>query len=147
MVLVAPAPAAPAVALGADARQQLLDAYRNRDSVRFAVEHVLTHRLPSDELVAQIITDSLSGTPEATATWPMQAIIEDVSAGVGGIDVPTLVVAGDHDVVEPVGLLAEHVVPSLPTAHLEVIADSGHLIPIEQPRALAGLIETFVDSL
>ena len=147
LVLVAPAPAAPAAVLDDAAQRQLLGAYANRDTVRFAIEHVLTHHLPGDEIIEQIVADSLSGTPAATATWPTAATNEDVSAGVGAIDVPTLVIAGRHDHVEPLTLLADHVVPSIPSARLEVVEDSGHLIPLEQPRELAALIETFVDSL
>jgi pimeloyl-ACP methyl ester carboxylesterase len=138
---------APAEPMDAGARQQLLGVYADPGSVRGAVEHVLTHRLPGEEVVEQIVADTLSGTAEATATWSLHAIAEDVSAGAESIDVPALVVAGEHDVVEPVALMAGHVVPSLPDARLEVVADSGHLIPLEKPRELAELIDAFVASL
>jgi hypothetical protein len=49
--------------------------------------------------------------------------------------------------VEPVSLLAEHVVARIAGAALEVISDSGHLIPLEQPQQVADRITAFVDRL
>ena len=143
LVLVAPAPAAPAVEFDDDARRQLLANYDTPDSVRLGVDHV-TYAPLSDELRAQIVTDSLAGSPAATSAWPMSAITEDVSAGVGRIDVPTLVVGADHDPVEPVDTLRDHVVAAIPGARLAVIPDSGHLIPLEQPKLLAQAITAFL---
>jgi pimeloyl-ACP methyl ester carboxylesterase len=144
VVLVAPAPAAPAVILDDRAGRQLLAAYTDADSVRGAIDQVLTHRPLSEALRTQIVEDSLAGTPAATAAWPLGAINEDASAGVGEIAVPVLIIGADHDVVEPVDLLREHVYARLPTAQLEVISDCGHLIPLEQPEQLASLIGGFV---
>jgi pimeloyl-ACP methyl ester carboxylesterase len=83
--------------------------------------------------------------PAATAAWPLAAITEDVSRGVREIDVPTLVVGADHDVVEPVELLREHVVAVIPGARLVEIPDCRHLIPIEQPERLANEIASFIE--
>jgi pimeloyl-ACP methyl ester carboxylesterase len=144
LVLVAPAPAKAAVDLDDDARRRLLSAYESADSVRFAIDNVLTSRRLGDALRKQIVSDSLAGSPAATAAWPLSAIAEDVSASVHEIDVPTLVVAADHDVVEPVDLLREHVVAAIPNARLAVIPDCGHLIPLEQPKRLADEIASFI---
>jgi pimeloyl-ACP methyl ester carboxylesterase len=70
----------------------------------------------------QIVEDS----PAATAAWPLAAITEDVPRGVREIDVPTLVVGADHDVVEPLELLREHAVAVIPGARLVEIPDCGH---------------------
>ena len=72
-------------------------------------------------------------------------ISEDVSSALAGIDVPVLVLGADHDPIEPVSLLAEHVVARIAGAALEVISDSGHLIPLEQPQQVADRITAFVD--
>jgi len=147
LVLVATAPAKPAVSLDDDARRQMLCAYESAESVLFAVDHVGGYRPLSEQVRAQIVADSLAGSPAATAAWPMGAIAEDVSEGVETIDVQTLVVGADHDVVEPVNLLREHVVGVLPNARLVVIPECGHFIPLEQPEALAQEIRSFVASL
>jgi 3-oxoadipate enol-lactonase len=145
LVLGAPAPAAPAVELDDDARRQLLGAYAGPDSVRFAIDHVLSHRALGDELMEQIVEDSLAGSPAATPAWPLAAITEDVSRGVREIDVPTLVVGADHDVVEPLELLREHAVAVIPGARLVEIPDCGHLIPLEQPERLTNEIASFIE--
>jgi len=59
------------------------------------------------------------------------------------IDVPVLVIAGEHDRVEPVAVMRSHVLPALANARLEVIPGSGHLIPLEQPARLAERIAAF----
>jgi pimeloyl-ACP methyl ester carboxylesterase len=146
LVLVAPAPAAPAVTFDDAARQELLSNYQSPESVRRGVENVIYQAL-APEVMEQIVADSLAGIPAATAAWPMGAISEDVSAGVGEIEVPVLVVGADHDGVEPVDLLRDHVVAALPNARLVVVTESGHFIPLEQPYALAEEIRSFVASL
>jgi pimeloyl-ACP methyl ester carboxylesterase len=58
-----------------------------------------------------------------------------------------LVLGADHDPIEPVSLLAKHVVARIAGAALEVISDSGHLIPLEQPQQVADHITAFVERL
>jgi len=146
LVLVAPAPATPAVTFDDAARQVLLSNYQSPESVRRGVEAV-TYQDIAPEAMEQIVADSLAGTPAATAAWPMGAISEDVSEGVGEIEIPVLVVGADHDLVEPVALLRDHVVAGLPNARMVVVTESGHFIPLEQPDALADEIRSFVESL
>ncbi len=58
----------------------------------------------------------------------------DVRARLGEIDCPTLVVAGDQDNTVPLAakrLLAERI----PHSRLEIIANSGHATPVDQPEA------------
>lgn len=57
----------------------------------------------------------------------------------GGIDCPTLVVAAAQDQMRS-RAEAEELRDGIPGATLEVVEDSGHLIPLEQPAALAALI-------
>ncbi len=147
LALVAPAPAAPVGPLPDEARTGLLSAYADRESVLATVDGVLTHTRLSDPLREQVVGDSLGGTPAATVAWPTATISEDVSADLGDIDVPVLVIGAEHDVVEPVDLLEAHVAAAIPGARLGVIADSGHLIPLEQPGRLADRLAAFAASL
>ena len=57
----------------------------------------------------------------------------------GGIRCPTLVVAAAEDGLRSLEE-AREMTDALPDATMEVIADSGHMIPIEAPRRLAALI-------
>lgn len=147
VVLIAPAPAAPAAPITDEFRQQLLGAYLTRDGVLEGLEIVGSYEGLSPELREQVVSDSMAGAPQAREAWPNTMISEDVSSALAGIDVPVLVLGADHDPIEPVSLLAEHVVARIAGAALEVISDSGHLIPLEQPQQIADRITAFVDRL
>ncbi len=62
------------------------------------------------------------------------------------IDVPTLVVAGEQDAITPVATLRE-IHAGIRASRLEVIADSGHVPPVEQPEAFARVLESFLAAL
>lgn len=145
VVLVAPAPARPAE-IPDEVRAQMALAYTSRESVLATLDRVLSHAALTDELREQVVADSLGGSPGAKREWPASAIVEDVSADLARIDVPVLVVAADHDQVEPVELMQSNVVGLIGGARLEVIAGSGHLIPLERPAELSDLIAEFRDS-
>jgi len=64
----------------------------------------------------------------------------------GEIVTPALVMAGEHetpDFAAMAALLAE----TMPASVLEIVTDSGHLVPMEQPRAAARALLTFLGSL
>jgi 3-oxoadipate enol-lactonase len=67
----------------------------------------------------------------------------DLSAALGSITAPTLVIAADNDATFPV----EHsraIANAIPGARLEVIADSGHAMIIEQAQRAAEVFLDFV---
>jgi pimeloyl-ACP methyl ester carboxylesterase len=146
LALVAPAPASPKT-LPDEARAQMLSAYENRDSVIATLENVLSHKKLSDALRAQVVEDSLAGTTGAQRTWPTSAIAEDVSANVGTIDVPVLILAGEHDLVEPVEFLRETVARQIPGAEFRVIKGIGHLVPLEGPEELTTELRAFIEGI
>ena len=111
------------------------------------LDTVLRYAPLSDALREQVIEDSLAGAEQAKQGWPTHTIVEDVSANLDQIDVPVLVIAGNQDKLEPAEVMESHVVAKIPGARLEVIADSGHLIPLEQPQALSERIATFRDTI
>jgi pimeloyl-ACP methyl ester carboxylesterase len=63
------------------------------------------------------------------------------------IDVPVLVLAGEHDQVEPPDILREHLLPYVRHARFDVIPKSGHLLPLEAPDAVATALEYFLTRL
>lgn len=145
VVLVAPAPAKP-VTVPETVRTQMAGAYLSRDTVIATLDGVLRHSALSEELREQIVDDSLAGSSGAKREWPASAILEDVSADLAEIDVPVLVVVGRQDRVEPIEVMKSHVLAEIPGARLEVIDDSGHLIPLEQPGELSDRIAAFRDA-
>jgi pimeloyl-ACP methyl ester carboxylesterase len=68
----------------------------------------------------------------------------DVRARLGEIACPTLIVAGDEDTTVPLAskhLLAERI----PHSRLEIIADSGHATPVNQPEAFNRVVFQFLE--
>ena len=96
------------------------------------------------EVRAQIIADNLAAAPQAKLAWPTSMAYEDISAEVGRIAVPTLVLAGEHDRLDPVEQHRREVLPRIAGARLEIIPGSGHLVPVDEPMALAQAIHAFV---
>jgi pimeloyl-ACP methyl ester carboxylesterase len=145
LILVAPATPTPSH-LPEEAKQQQVHAYDNRETVIQTIAF-LTARTPDAETVEQIVQDSLSGTPEAKLAWPISAMLEDISPEVSKITVPTLVLAGEHDQLDSVEQHRREVIARISGARLEIISDSGHLLPIDEPVRTARAIDQFVRQL
>jgi pimeloyl-ACP methyl ester carboxylesterase len=141
LVLVAPASPLPQH-LPEEARQAQLHAYDSRETALAAIDF-LTVRRPDDATVEQLLQDSLAGSPAAKRAWPTIAAYEDISAQVNNIAVPTLLLAGDQDRQDPVELQRRETLPLIENARLEIIPDCGHLIPVDQPSAMANAIASF----
>ena len=99
------------------------------------------------ELRQQIVEDSLRAGDEARLEWPKYGLAQGVSAGLFDVDIPVLVLAGNHDKVEPPAVLAEHLLPLMSHASMTVLQDTGHLSPLEVPDQVASHITTFTAQL
>jgi pimeloyl-ACP methyl ester carboxylesterase len=142
LVLVAPASPLPQNMPEA-AREAQRHAYDTRENVLQAIPF-LTARPPDEVTVEQIVEDSLRGSAAAKLAWPTSAAFEDISAQVQNINVPTLILAGDQDRVDPLHQQQTEVLPRISRAQLEVVRDSGHLSPIDQPGQVAEAIRGFL---
>lgn len=58
------------------------------------------------------------------------------------VDVPAIVVVGEHDGATPPALCAEFA-RLIPGARFEVIKNAGHIVPVEQPEMLTEIIRAF----
>src|SRR6202041_2382712 len=88
LILVAPAQPTPR-RNPEEMRQGQLHAYDNSENVLKTIgSGRLTARPPSPEILEQVVEDSLSGSREATMAYPMESILEDISAEVANINVP-----------------------------------------------------------
>lgn len=89
------------------------------------------------ESMAALHKDSYIKTIEATTLY-------DRAASVERIDVPTLLVYGEHDTLTPPAIgsaLQEKIVDS----EFEIIKDAGHLVNIEQPDAFNRRVLAFLE--
>ena len=143
LVLVAPSPAQGKL-LPDDIREGMKGAYAVAESTTWTIDNVLAELPLSQPLRRQIIEDSVGGATAAKHSWPAGGISEDVSADLGRINVPVLVIGGEKDKVDGIELLENVVVPSLPGAQLTVIPGVGHLSPLEAPQEVAFRIDSFL---
>jgi pimeloyl-ACP methyl ester carboxylesterase len=129
-----------------DAMQAQLHAYDNRATALAAIDF-LTVRRPDAITLEQLLQDSLGGSQGAKLAWPTSTAHEDISNQVTKIAVPTLILVGDQDRQDPEELQRREVLPLIEGARLEIVPDCGHLIPVDQPAAMAKAITKFVDSI
>lgn len=146
LALVAPAPAKPAAAITPEYQEFLSHAYDTDESVIAARDTILTATSLSKDLKSQIAADSRNATAGARTEWPLHGIAADITGRTCAIDVPTLVVAGEHDRVEPVGVLRENLLPYLAHAELRIIPRTGHLVPLEAPADLTRTLQALLPS-
>jgi pimeloyl-ACP methyl ester carboxylesterase len=144
LVLVAPSPPPP-MAIPPEAREAMLGAYATRESVGATIDQVLTAKAPSPKDREQVIEDSLRGAPQAKAAWPQFISQEDITREVAAIDVPTIVIAGELDRVDSVGVLKAELLPRIRRAMLHVLPGTWHLSPLESSQKLARLIGDFAE--
>jgi 2-succinyl-6-hydroxy-2,4-cyclohexadiene-1-carboxylate synthase len=78
--------------------------------------------------------DGLAASLRSTGTGTQEPLWERL----GEIDVPVLVLAGRHD--EKFRVIGERMAELLPNSILEVIADAGHSVHLEQPEATAAAV-------
>jgi len=90
-----------------------------------------------------ILTTSLEGVVGAAEAMRDRP---DSTPLLKSIDVPTLVVVGDEDVITP-PKEAQVLAAGIPGARLEVIPGSGHLSSLERPAAFNTALSDFVGSL
>ena len=70
----------------------------------------------------------------------------DVRGQLSSFSIPTLVVCGLDDKMTPLPhskFLRDHIAG----AHLEVVSDAGHMVMLEQPDIVSGLLADFLDSI
>ena len=67
----------------------------------------------------------------------------DVSGDLGHIDVPTLVVVGEHDAISPPAEMSE-IAKAIPGAQFETVPGAGHMTPFEKPDEFNAIVETFL---
>jgi 3-oxoadipate enol-lactonase len=139
---VAPSPPAPTV-LPQEQREALLHAYDSTESIAYVRDHILTALPLTEEQRVQVIEDSLRGAPQAKRAWPTGMMLEDIRSDVSLINVPTLVLSGDRDQVDPTERLRQELLPYIAGAKLQVLPGTGHLSMLEAPKAVAQAIDRF----
>jgi pimeloyl-ACP methyl ester carboxylesterase len=144
LILVAPAAPGP-MHRPLDVREGMVKAMNSDAAIQQAIDNMLTAKRLSPELNAQIIEDGMRGSPEAKRAWPLATSQEDITEQAGRIEVPTLVISGELDKVDPAAELRSELLPYIPHAEMKIIPGTGHLSPLESPIEVAELIKYFLD--
>jgi pimeloyl-ACP methyl ester carboxylesterase len=97
-------------------------------------------------MIERCVEDEVAVEKPAWLWWLEVGSRIDISSEVAALDLPVLVIAGDNDKV--LGLrTAIEVARGLQDAELRFVGEGGHLVPLEQPEAVAISIRRFVDDL
>jgi pimeloyl-ACP methyl ester carboxylesterase len=104
-------------------------------------------RITTDEReVAQILEANPRGRVWRSFLVEQRAMLTELPglvAGLPGIDVPTMVLAGERDHLVPLNT-ARALASALPAAQLRILAGAGHDLPLEAPEAVASAIVELV---
>ncbi len=146
LVLVAPSPPSP-MRVPLAVRQDMVSAYDSRESILATVRQMLAASPLQPDDLETIVQDSLRGAPAAKVAWPLAASQEDISAQAALIRVPTLVISGEKDQVDPPAVLQQELMTRIPHATLHILSGIGHLSPLEAPGDLSDLIRDFATPL
>jgi pimeloyl-ACP methyl ester carboxylesterase len=138
LVLVASSPPTPEP-MEDNERERLLNAYGKRDAALETNRKIA--KLPINPVdLEQLIEDNLRCAKTAWRAWLEVGSKEDTSNLVSSITCKTLIVAGGADGGLPAPILEREIKTRISGSSLEIIPGSGHLLPLEVPLALAGLI-------
>ena len=97
--------------------------------------------------IHRVVIDTMSAIDPAAYVIGARAVwLADQRGRAAAIDVPTLVLVGDEDVITPPSL-SEELTALIPGAKLEVIAAAGHLANLEQPLAFNMAIDGFLSEI
>lgn len=115
------------------------------DMNRFSLERSSKLGLPPqrfEETVQQMSSKSVPSYVASTwATWT-----GDYRPMLAGIDVPSLVVHGERDMIAP-RELSEEIARGIPGARLETVANAGHVTNADAPEAFDNLLRMFWSSV
>ena len=127
-------------------RDAMAERARKEGSRGVAAELVpkLLARPPQLE-VAREVTEMIERQPVAGIIGALRALRErpDSTPLLAEIRVPVLVVAGDDDQIAPAAGM-EEMARAIPGAEFVLIPKSGHLSPLEQPRAFNAALNAFL---
>ncbi|MFF0095432.1 alpha/beta fold hydrolase [Streptomyces canus] len=129
-----------AIAAPPDRRQSSIGVVELAESGRFdeAVDLVSGAVAPARPDVTALASAMARGLGAEVFKAQQLAVLDrrDRTSEIAKIAVPTLIVAGDADVITPLRL-SEEMASSIPDAELHVLAGIGHLSPLEAPAAVA----------
>ena len=137
---------------GRTAREEMAELARTRGAAAVAERMVpkllgRTTQQTQPPLVQQV-TEMVTRSPVPGLAGASLAMKErpDSTELLATIDVPTLVVVGQEDVITPPAV-ARSLTNAIPSAALTTIAGAGHVTPLEAPTAVSRVFAEFLDAV
>lgn len=96
---------------------------------------------------AQALSDVMRTDPAAWRGWLERGTREDWSDTIGVIALPTLIIAGAEDGDLDAAAQRRLNMPHYSRSSIEILPDAAHLMPYEQPEALAAAIQRHMQSI
>jgi 3-oxoadipate enol-lactonase len=98
--------------------------------------------------VAERVRGMIEDTPVETliAALAGMAVRRDSTSDLGSIQLPALVVSGEHDALTPPAV-GRAMATTLPDARFELIPDAGHVSSLENPAAFNAVLASFLATL
>ena len=142
LVLLTPSPLSPEPMTEENRAKMLAQAEPTRAQAEAYIRE--NSALPiAPEIFERTVEDRLHANPAAWRAWLEYGTQEEWSGRVAKLTLPTLVIAGEKDASLGPDAARALVLPHYTDARLEVIAGSGHIVPLEAPDRLAGLLRDF----
>ena len=146
VVLVAPSPPCPEP-MTDDARASLRASFGGQEGAAQTARAISAKAAAGPAfdpaVFERVVADHMRADRPAWDAWLDTGSREDVTALAGQVSVPVLVVAGVDDAALGSDVQRRLTLPRLPSARMETVPGSRHLVPLDQPGALARLIEAF----
>lgn len=102
---------------------------------------------PAQTAVRDEVIDTMSRIDPVAYRIGAEAVwLADQRSRADRIDVATLVIVGDQDLVTPIELSSE-LVDLIPAARMQVIAGAGHLTNLEKPAEFNSIVDGFIAGL
>jgi pimeloyl-ACP methyl ester carboxylesterase len=146
LALIASSPPSP-MAIDDAQREQMKKAYADRAAVEWSLDNVLVGSPLADDARRQLVADALRLSPPATSGWIDVGTREDFAGRVAHIDVPVVIVAGELDRVDPLPVVRQHIAARYPSAQVNVLANKGHILPLEAADEVAAIVGRFAGAL
>ena len=125
-----------------DILDQALVSYIEYARAGFADQKVFDRLFGADPPTSQLEQWDLNREMSFRIAWKPYMYSQTLPHLLGGVQAPSLVVWGGKDKIVPLEC-GEHYAKALPRARLHVVEGAGHFVEMEQPEALAALVQEF----
>ncbi|MBC7807696.1 MAG: alpha/beta hydrolase [Akkermansiaceae bacterium] len=138
LVLIAPSPPTPEP-MSEGERMRLLVGSGDRHAAEKTLAQITSAPL-SPLLRERFLRDSVRVKPAAWREWLEAGTRQDISPQLNTVAVPTLILVGEGDKGITRELMESEVLPHLSKTTMVSVPNAAHLLPLEQPQAVADQI-------